>query len=93
MTLKSSKLSPSQPGPLVHFPFQNNKKKYIHTYIFCLYSNANLILPVKSKKKRGSVMDFFSPFGDSKPFGGFGSHMSGTFGKETNTKKILNTMK
>ena len=22
-------------------------------------------------------MDFFSPFGDTKPFGGFGSHMSG----------------
>ena len=38
---------------------------------------ANLNSPVKSKKKRGSVMDFFSPFGDTKPFGGFGSHMSG----------------
>ena len=37
----------------------------------------NLTLPGKSKKKRGSVMDFFSPFGDTKPFGGFGSHMSG----------------
>ena len=52
-------------------------------------------MPGKSKKKRGSVMDFFSPFGDTKPFGGFGSHMSGTFGKETNTKKHmkLNTLK
>ena len=71
------------------------KRKIAQTlkHVFSLYSNANLILPVKSKKKRGSVMDFFSPFGDSKPFGGFGSHMSGTFGKETNTKKILNTMK
>ena len=41
-------------------------------------------MPGKSKKKRGSVMDFFSPFGDTKPFGGFGSHMSGvlTFGKD-----------
>ena len=38
---------------------------------------ANLNFPGKSKKKRGSVMDFFSPFGDTKPFGGFGSHMSG----------------
>lgn len=37
----------------------------------------NRKLSAKSKKKRGSVMDFFSPFGDTKPFGGFGSHMSG----------------
>lgn len=36
----------------------------------------NRKLSAKSKKKRGSVMDFFSPF-DSKPFGSFGSHMGG----------------
>eukprot|EP00090_Calanus_glacialis_P009038 TRINITY_DN17370_c0_g1_i1.p1 TRINITY_DN17370_c0_g1~~TRINITY_DN17370_c0_g1_i1.p1 ORF type:complete len:426 (-),score=16.63 TRINITY_DN17370_c0_g1_i1:1554-2831(-) len=36
----------------------------------------NRKLSAKSKKKRGSVMDFFSPF-DTKPFGTFGSHMGG----------------
>ena len=56
--------------------------------IFFSYSQANLNLPVKSKKKRGSVMDFFSPFGDSKPFGGFGSHMSGTFEERKKHKEI-----
>merc|ERR1719228_90837 len=36
----------------------------------------NRKLSAKSKKKRGSVMDFFSPF-DTKPFATFGSHMGG----------------
>ena len=61
-----------------------NSKEMLH--VFFLFSKANLNLPGKSKKKRGSVMDFFSPFGDTKPFGGFGSHMSGTFGREEEEK-------
>ena len=36
----------------------------------------NRKLSAKSKKKRGSVMDFFSSPFDAKPFG-FGAHMSG----------------
>ena len=36
----------------------------------------NRKLSAKSKKKRGSVMDFFAPF-DTKPFATFGSHMGG----------------
>ena len=56
---------------------QNLKDSLKCKNFFSVKCRANLNFPGKSKKKRGSVMDFFSPFGDTKPFGGFGSHMSG----------------
>ena len=43
----------------------------------------NRKLSAKSKKKRGSVMDFFSPF-DTKPFATFGSHMGAMSSHLTN---------